>query len=417
MEATTSSDSYNTPTMLASQTFERILQSIQKSNLNFVLQVSPYSANISLKKSLVTDKSGAVCFPPELSSDLISREALATLKANKNILENTLLSTKQELAAAKDECEAAHTKIKILKEEKDDETAAYLKSTKILEEKVNKAEAKSVKFFEEKKIDVEAYRKQIKTLNDEINARKKEIVDLKKVSKEKEKDLCRVSNKCENLESTVRRIKAENTTLKNEKKKLERSQASENRKKGKTITRPFPYFQETSFKSSTGNTSSECISFNVSPGNSPLNTTPSCNNNICDSIETLPRPEPSPHTPPGPPPTSSAGLPNTSSPAPGTTPSIPPSTEPHTSQEYNTDAGDPEPNDMKGIKVVNDDFVKLLEEIKNAKLTSDDEREDDYGATDYECYPDYYWQMGYETDDGKYFEQSEEELVSHHSPL
>ena len=72
---------------------------------------------------------------------------------------------------------------------------------------------------------------------------------------------------------------------------------------------------------------------------------------------------------------------------------------------------------MKGIKVVNDDFVKLLEEIKNAKLTSDDEREDDYGATDYECYPDYYWQMGYETDDGKYFEQSEEELVSDHSPL
>ena len=108
--------------MLASQTFDNILQTIQKSNLNFVLQVSPYSANISLKKSLVTDKSGAVCLPPELiSPDLTSREALAALKVDNNVLENALLNIKQELAAAKDDCEAAHTKIKILIEERDDE--------------------------------------------------------------------------------------------------------------------------------------------------------------------------------------------------------------------------------------------------------------------------------------------------------
>ena len=56
---------------------------------------------------------------------------------------------------------------------------------------------------------------------------------------------------------------------------------------------------------------------------------------------------------------------------------------------------------------VNHDFAKLLESIKNAKLSSDDEQDDDYGAMDYESYPDYYWQMGYETDDGKYFEPSE----------
>ena len=52
------------PTMLASNMFYRILNLIQSSNLNFQLQLSPFSAQISLKKSLVKDKSGTVLLPP-----------------------------------------------------------------------------------------------------------------------------------------------------------------------------------------------------------------------------------------------------------------------------------------------------------------------------------------------------------------
>ena len=47
------------PTMVAKRTFENILNHIQSSNLNFQLQISPFRANISLKKSLVRDKTGA----------------------------------------------------------------------------------------------------------------------------------------------------------------------------------------------------------------------------------------------------------------------------------------------------------------------------------------------------------------------
>ena len=49
--------------MVASKTFEDILNTVKNSNLNFHLQLSPFSAIISLKKSLVCDKSGSPLLP------------------------------------------------------------------------------------------------------------------------------------------------------------------------------------------------------------------------------------------------------------------------------------------------------------------------------------------------------------------
>jgi hypothetical protein len=57
-------DSDLNPTMVASQTFDSIIKQILTSNLNFQLQVSPFSANISLKKTPIKDKSGVpICLP------------------------------------------------------------------------------------------------------------------------------------------------------------------------------------------------------------------------------------------------------------------------------------------------------------------------------------------------------------------
>jgi hypothetical protein len=52
------------PTMLASSTFDAIIKQIQTSHLNFHLQISPFSAIISLKKTLIKDKSGTFLLPP-----------------------------------------------------------------------------------------------------------------------------------------------------------------------------------------------------------------------------------------------------------------------------------------------------------------------------------------------------------------
>ena len=47
------------PKMVATRTFENVLHYIQSSDLNFQLQLSSFAATISLKKSLVKDKTGA----------------------------------------------------------------------------------------------------------------------------------------------------------------------------------------------------------------------------------------------------------------------------------------------------------------------------------------------------------------------
>ena len=71
-----------TPTMVASQAFDSILQQIQTSNLNFQLQISPFSANISIKKTPIKDKFGVpIPFPLRLPCALSSAEDIAALVA------------------------------------------------------------------------------------------------------------------------------------------------------------------------------------------------------------------------------------------------------------------------------------------------------------------------------------------------
>ena len=52
------------PTMAASRMFENLLHQIKYSNLNFRLEESPFAAVISLKKSLVKNKTGTLLMPP-----------------------------------------------------------------------------------------------------------------------------------------------------------------------------------------------------------------------------------------------------------------------------------------------------------------------------------------------------------------
>ena len=108
------------PTMLATKTFDRILDMIQKSNLNFVLQVSPFSANISLRKTLIKDKSGNVILPPDLSAyndDQNLKETIADLVSKNNKLEKDVINLKNELELAADDCEKAHKKAAVLEKQ------------------------------------------------------------------------------------------------------------------------------------------------------------------------------------------------------------------------------------------------------------------------------------------------------------
>ena len=59
------SSDFITTTMLASHSFNAVLELVQTSCLNFQIQVSPFSAIISLKKSFIKDKCGNLVLPPD----------------------------------------------------------------------------------------------------------------------------------------------------------------------------------------------------------------------------------------------------------------------------------------------------------------------------------------------------------------
>ena len=90
------SDSDFDPTMAASVVFENVINQVKLSNLNFRMELTPFSASILLKKSLIKDRSGYHLQPPiqrirpanhstTLEDDL--KEQLQRLKQNFEMLD------------------------------------------------------------------------------------------------------------------------------------------------------------------------------------------------------------------------------------------------------------------------------------------------------------------------------------------
>ena len=101
--------------MVASKTFDSILEQIQASNLNFQLQISPFSANISLKRSPIKDKSGAPICLPNVSQPCLAHSSEAAALASKNLkLESDLEALRRDYEFAVQDSVEAHQKIKFL---------------------------------------------------------------------------------------------------------------------------------------------------------------------------------------------------------------------------------------------------------------------------------------------------------------
>ena len=106
-----SDSSFNTA-MLASRSFENILHMIKTSNLNYFLQLSPFAAQISLKKSLIRDKSGFPLAPPISTSCDCTSDDVTDLLIKNRALENKLASLQKDYEAAINDRAAAHAIIK-----------------------------------------------------------------------------------------------------------------------------------------------------------------------------------------------------------------------------------------------------------------------------------------------------------------
>ena len=104
--------------MAASSTFDYILELIKTSNLNFWIQLSPFAATISLKKSLVKDVSGLPLMPPVFNREIKPEcDTVAHQKVSK--LEAALETMKLNCADTIDECAKAHQSIANLEAEVD----------------------------------------------------------------------------------------------------------------------------------------------------------------------------------------------------------------------------------------------------------------------------------------------------------
>ena len=103
--------------MHASNAFEQIIDQIRTSNLNFQLTMSPFSAQISLKKSLIIDKSGNICQPRSVvaAADMAKIESDCAILASENDeLKKALKILQDNHDRAVNDCHEAHEKIKVL---------------------------------------------------------------------------------------------------------------------------------------------------------------------------------------------------------------------------------------------------------------------------------------------------------------
>ena len=66
--------------LLAAKKFDHVLRQIQESSLNFQMTLSPFSAMISLKKSFVTDTTGAPLLPLKVSAEADEKNLVAKLE-------------------------------------------------------------------------------------------------------------------------------------------------------------------------------------------------------------------------------------------------------------------------------------------------------------------------------------------------
>ena len=166
--------------------FDNIINDIRTSNLNFQLQISPYSAQISLKKSLIQEKSGylhstSTLKTPTPASKVQNSDFVIAELAAKN------LQLEKDLTFAVEDGNNCRVKLKSLEHEiiikKESEDKSWMESLE--------HELKNLKNENEK-------------LKDKIKEQKDEIVNLEKIVKTKadissrlNRELCEVKNKNE----------------------------------------------------------------------------------------------------------------------------------------------------------------------------------------------------------------------------
>ena len=221
MEKVTDSDS--TPAMLASKAFNDILNKIQSSNLNFHLRISPFSAQISLRKTLVKDKDGA----PLLSSTIPNTpsEDLTELVAKNRQLEQDVYNLSENLTKAVTENE----KLKDTISERDAQLESVKSESFLLEAKLENNEREMFKYFAETKEKDTKHAKEtcalkvrIKEVSETLMQQETAAMEANNIKKSLEKKVYILEKKVDNLNNKVESLKVSKNDFKAERDTLTR---------------------------------------------------------------------------------------------------------------------------------------------------------------------------------------------------
>ena len=204
------SSDYNA-TMAATLKFDAILSTVQSSNLNFHVEISPFSAVIHLKKSLIVNKLGIPQIPPPDIALLLEQQKSYNFVLAQRIvfLENVGSSMKSDYENALMDCTEANKTISKLKE--DLEIALSVK---------HEAVSVKTKEIEENKAD-EAHKAVLEMLESKVVFLENQLVEKEKDA-EKALELqkkYKTEMKC--LDTKLEKVKTDSQSLKSEKNNLE----------------------------------------------------------------------------------------------------------------------------------------------------------------------------------------------------
>ena len=184
---------------------QNVLDVLKASNLNFLIQESPYSAYITIRKRFVKDFSSAnlaVAPKPLTESELLSK--MKSLESENDVLEKDLEISEANAEKVKHESE-------------------------ILQNRLANAEAEIFKNCKHSKTRDEQLSNEIKSLKlansrltAELTETKSKLSLANKTIKKEEKQMYNHEQRIENFQNTIAKLKAEKTELKSDKSKLEK---------------------------------------------------------------------------------------------------------------------------------------------------------------------------------------------------
>ena len=206
-------------TMATNTTFTSILNEIQCSNLNFSIQITPFAAYITLKKSVQKDLNGDFATPSPSIHVRLQQAQQEILQ-----LQNENNQLKSDIAILVQKCENSELEHAYL-ENKHVEISKNVEALTALKEKLHDKLVVTEKENSKKQTEVSRLESKVKEMKkkqeEESKDFKYQIRDLEVANKRKVKEIHDLGRNLENTRSTVKSLKFEKSQLKTSKTKLE----------------------------------------------------------------------------------------------------------------------------------------------------------------------------------------------------